>query len=206
MLTPAQQRVKQELDELKAFGQFHREDENIASSKKHSSNKWFYIIFGIILFTIAFSFLLVGILNPSQGKVLSYLEEECKYNKESAKLLKDDLDETTANRLDSRTEQANLLKKMKALIVPPGFDEHNRDLIAVMEQRLAISAYLRKTKSTNIAQLDKYLLELNVRQELALDSLTKAFANEKIKYTSLDDGSLKYWVNGKSYRYDSVEN
>lgn len=61
MLTPAQQRIKQELEKLKAKGRLPRNEEHIASLTKNTRNRWIYTAFVIFFVIVAFSFLLIGI-------------------------------------------------------------------------------------------------------------------------------------------------
>src|SRR2546423_1407682 len=78
------------------------------------------------------------------------------------------------------------------------FKEHQQDFINVMQQRFVIFSVTKKKE----VQLNSYVNELNVIQELAIDSLISAFDREKIKYIESDNGSLQYWINSKSYQYN----
>ena len=61
MLTTAQQKVKQELDELRLNALIHQSSEPNLPHKKKSIKKWFFTITLILVITLACSLLLKSI-------------------------------------------------------------------------------------------------------------------------------------------------
>ncbi|MFJ7729582.1 hypothetical protein ACIQXV_26215 [Neobacillus sp. NPDC097160] len=201
MLTTAQQKVKQELEELQANALFHHEPEPAQSNQQRSMKKRAYITIGIFALMIIITFLMIEFLTPTHEKTISYLAIEQQYNRQSEKLLSDCKELHTADIENAKADQTALLKKVKALETPSSLQDHKHDLLDVMKQRQDILTYLASAKNSNSLTLNKKLIELNIKQELALDSLRKAFDREKIKYLMHENGTIQYWVNGNVYEY-----
>jgi hypothetical protein len=199
MLTSAQQKVKQELDELHANGLFHHNLGTVPPRNKYSMKKWLYSIIGIILLC---SFFLFTFSTSNHVEIVSYLMKEQSYNEQSAKLLIDILEKNNLNLQQAKTTQALLLSQEVDVKAPSSFKDHHLDLTDVLEQRLAILTYLATVKRIDPVRLHKYLIELDVKQELANDSLLKAFDRENITYVLQEDGTVQYWVKSKSYQYN----
>lgn len=60
MLTTAQQKVKQELEELQINALAHHNDKTVIPRKKHSIKKWIFTITSILLLIVACSLLIKG--------------------------------------------------------------------------------------------------------------------------------------------------
>ncbi|WP_066387623.1 hypothetical protein [Neobacillus mesonae] len=199
MLTPAQQKVKQELDELKAAGACHHSEERVPSSSEVLYSKGrIYLAFGLVIFLLAVSIVVIKISIPSKSKISSYLAKEEQYNQKSLILFNDYIGKNDSELEAAVDEQAELVKNAGALSVPSEIEEHNRDFMDVMEQRLDILKYMFVNKQDDASQLNKLLIELDVKQELAKESLLKALNREKIQYEEHIDGTVQYWIEGKS--------
>ncbi|MFF2448955.1 hypothetical protein ACFVSW_17880 [Neobacillus sp. NPDC058068] len=196
MLTPAQQKVKQELEELHANGLFNKEVECNPPASKRSMNKWIFSLIGVFLLS---SFIILNLSFSNHEEIVSYLTIEQNYSKQSGQLLNDILEKRNLDLQEAKEAQAKFLSKERAVKAPASLKNHHQDMIAVMEQRLAILSYL-VANNIDPVRLNKYLMELNVKQELAADSLLKAFEQEKIDYVVQEDGTVQYWINSKSYQ------
>ncbi len=201
MLTPAQQKVKQELEELQANALFHQDNETVTPVQPSSKKKWIYITMGSSALILLFSLAIIGIWTTNQTKVVPYLASEQQYKRQSEKLLNDCLENNTTDLNQAKREQAELLKKVKDLRAPSSLKNHQQDFLAVMEKQQEILTYLATTKSRSSITLNKKLIDLHVKQELAVDSLLQSFDREKMKYILHEDGSVHYWVNSKAYQY-----
>ncbi|MCH6269453.1 hypothetical protein [Neobacillus citreus] len=204
MLTPAQQKVKQELEELRANGSYRDQlmSENPIPAKTNTHKNWIFAALGIILLILFSSMLTMNLAGPKNEKIISYLKKEQRYNRESSKILGDIRENRIFSLQEAKTKQAELFAKVKELAVPAGFYEYNQDLLGVFEQRIIILTYLTENNPKDPFLLQKFFIELDVKQELAKDSLLKAFDSEKIKYRIQEDGPIEYWVNGKSNFYE----
>lgn len=204
MLTPAQQKVKQELEELKTNASYwgHPMSETLSPAKINIHKNWIVVFLGIILLILIFSLLTMNLASPKNKRIVSYLKNEQRYQRESSTLLEDCLENRASNLQEVKAKQNELLPMLKDLPVPSGFREYNQELLSVFEQRLFIITYLAETKTIDPVLLQKFLIELDVKQELAKDSLLKAFDSKKIKYRVQENGAIEYWVNGKSYLYE----
>jgi uncharacterized membrane protein YukC len=60
MLTTAQQKLKQELEELQLNALSHHYEETVIPRKKHSLKKWFFTITSILLLIVACYLLFKG--------------------------------------------------------------------------------------------------------------------------------------------------
>lgn len=196
MLTPAQQKVKQELEELHANGLFNKEVECNSPASKRSMKK---LIFSLTAFLLLCSFIILNLSFSNHEEIVSYFKIEQNYSRESGQLLNDILEKRNLDLQEAKAAQAKFLSKERAIKTPASFKNHHQDMIAVMEHRLTIISYLAG-KNIDPVRLNKYLMELDVKQELAADSLLKAFEQEKIDYVVQDDGTVQYWINSKSYQ------
>jgi hypothetical protein len=196
MLTAAQKKVKQELEELYANSLFQKEEERISPDNKRPMKKWIFSLFGVLLFC---SFMIIHFSFSNHEEIVSYLTIEQNYSEQSAQLLNDILEKRNLDLQVAKEAQAKFLSKEMDVKAPASFKNHHQDIIAVMEKRLTILSYLAG-KNFDPVRLNKYLIELDVKQELAADSLLKAFEREKIEYVVKDDGTVQYWINTKSYQ------
>lgn len=191
MLTPAQQKIRQELEELHVKGLYFSEHEEPAPKREKPRRKRRYYLIGIILFIAACPLIYKGYLILYGTNIDTCLAKVLSLNEESGELIKNYLSE---GQQPLPTQQMELLKKAEALEVPLSFTDYKRDFIAVMEQRLM----LLSTPSPS----QKSLLELNVKEEMAVESLEKALKQENIDYTLEDDGTLQIRLHSKSYLYE----
>jgi type IV secretory pathway TrbF-like protein len=144
MLTTAQQKVKQELEELQINALVYHNEKTIIPRKSHSLKKWMFMIISILVLNVACSLLIKGYWTQEQAQLVSYLTTVDVYNEQN----------------------------MMTNLEDPKHSEQ---------------------------QLNKYLIELSVKQELAVESLTKGFEKEKIKYLLRENGTIQYWIKSKSY-------
>ncbi|ULT56465.1 hypothetical protein L1999_26055 [Neobacillus drentensis] len=199
MLTPAQQKMKQELEELQAAGRFyHAEETGSLTPHPSSMKKWVILAAGfllILLMAVLYSF------HPNQSDLAAYLTKEQLLYRQSEQLLNQTLSGQTVNYREAKAEQIHVWKKLSALDPPSRLQAHKLDLLHVMEQQQEILTYLEFFKVTNTAALNHKIIELQVKQELAMESLRSALEREKIKYERLEDGTVQFWVNEKVYTY-----
>jgi len=201
MLTATQKKVKQELEELQANVLYHPEPGTVPPARKNSMKKRVYITIGIFALIIICSFLMIKFLTPNYKKTVTYLKIEQNYYRQSEKLLVECMEKNIVEVGKAKADQDALLKKMYALETPSDLKDHKQDLLDVLEQQQEILTLLSKTTKSNSLTLNKKIMELHVKQELALDSLLKAFEREKIKYILNEDGTIQYRVNGNVYEY-----
>jgi hypothetical protein len=199
LLTPAQQKVKQELEELQAAGRFyHTEETGQLAPRPSSLKKWFVLTAGFVLILLL---VVIYLFHPNQSDTAAYLTKEQHVYRESEQLLNRALSGQTVNYCEAKAEQIHLWKKLSALDPPSRLQAHKLDLLHVMEQQQEILTYLDVSKNTNAAAINHKLIELQVKQELAVDSLRSALEREKIRYEKLEDGTVHYWVHSKVYIY-----
>lgn len=204
MLTPAQQKVKQELEELKASGLLHHEDEEtVPPALRHPMKKWAYTVSILVLLIIMYAGYMIGFSVPKQERISSFLAKEQEYNQQSAALLDDFLNKHPLNLEEAIGRQERLIGKVEDLPAPAGFKVHKQDLIRVFQQRHAIFTYLAHSKTADPMRLNKLLMELDVKEELVKDSLLNAFQHENIKHGIKGDGSVQYWINGEVYTFEN---
>lgn len=192
MLTPAQQKIRQELEEFQVRGLTLPNHVNEAPSKQLSKKNWTSI--GLLFFLFACSFLATAIYkHQGHENIETYLARIQAYDEQSDQLLKHSIGVPASDQsvLQALSTQKDLLTKTKEIEAPPSFKDHQQDFITLMEQRLTILHSLPKKK----------VIALDVQQELVKDSLVKAFQKEKIKYILQEDGTIQYWLNSKSYQY-----
>ena len=199
MLTPAQQKVKQELEELQAAGRFyHAEETGSFTPHPSSMKKWVILAAGFLLtlvMAVLYSF------HPNQSDLAAYLSKEQLLYRQSEQLLNQALSGQTADYREAKADQIHLWKKLSALDPPSRLQAHKLDLLHVMEQQQEILTYLEFSKVTNTATLNHKIIELQVKQELAMESLRSALEREKIKYELIEDGRVQFWVQSKVYTY-----
>ncbi|MBT2657251.1 hypothetical protein J7E81_18805 [Bacillus sp. ISL-18] len=199
MLTPAQQKVKQELEELQAAGRFyHAEKTGSLTPHPSSMKKWVILAAGfllILLMAVLYSF------HPNQSDLAAYLTKEQLLYRQSEQLLNQALSGHTVDYREAKAEQIHLWKRLSALDPPSRLQAHKLDLLHVMEQQQEILTYLDVSKVSNTATLNHKIIELRVKQELVMESLQSALEREKIKYERLEDGTVHYWVDSRVYTY-----
>ncbi len=99
----------------------------------------------------------------------------------------------------AKEKQELLLQNVMDIKTPTSFKNHKHDFINMLEHRLLIFSHVEK--GTDADTLNKYLVELKVKQELQRDSLILAFENAKITFTLESDGTLLYSLNDKTFEY-----
>lgn len=203
MLTAAQQKVKQELEELQANDRFRQKPGDVPPPSKPGTKKRVYLVIILLVILTACSFYYLNYSTLKHKKILSYLVEEDEYNTKSAKSLEHILANKDTNYREAKSAQTALLKKVNSLETISSLDNHKQYFMDVMNQRLELLAYLADSKKIDVSQLDKNLFELMIKRELVADSLRKAFETENIKYVVRDDGSFQYWIDSKSYFYNN---
>lgn len=198
MLTTAQQKVKQELEELQINALVYHNEKTVITRKSHSLKKWKFMIISILVLIVACSLLIKGYWTQEQTQLVSYLTKVDDYNEQSEKILNDFLNEKIDNIEQGKAKQVDLISKVTHLKTSTSFHEHQQDLLSVIEHRLDMMTNLEDPKHSE-QQLNKYFIELSVKQEFAVESLTKGFEKEKIKYILRENGTIQYWIKSKSY-------
>ncbi|MBV7505696.1 hypothetical protein KW850_10570 [Bacillus sp. sid0103] len=199
MLTTAQQKVKQELEELQINALTHHYDKQVIPRKRYPFKKWIITIIAIILLMVTGFLLLKEYWTQKELGVTSYIMKAHDYNQQSETILNNFLAGNLANIVESRGKQENILIKVTKLPTSTSFDEHHQDLITVIEHRLDMMTAIKDPIHSDQIQLNKALIELSVKHELAVDSLIEGFEQEKIKYKRHVNGTIQYWINSKSY-------
>ncbi|WP_342433040.1 hypothetical protein [Neobacillus sp. FSL H8-0543] len=206
MLTPAQKKVRQEMEELQINGQLRHSVAKVPPVMRHTEPKkrvkrGFFgplLILSLIILVI-YQFY----TKESTEKAISYLSELQTINGQSDQMFNQDPRKINLNTLaiqQAIESHEDLLLKVKDLQTPSNFKNHKRDFINMLEQRGIILSYLA-TASTDTSTLNKYLLELKIKQELQRDSLALALENAKIEYEQVRDGTISYWFNDKAFQY-----
>ncbi|MEH7414529.1 hypothetical protein V7266_04445 [Neobacillus drentensis] len=199
MLTPAQQKVKQELEELQAAGRlYHRSQPEVHASQPYSYKKKVLPLIGILLI---FLLVVLYLLHPQRSETVTYLVKEQHLYRQSEKLLNEALNGQTMNYQDAQMKQIELWKKLSVLDSPARFQDHKLDLLHVMEQQQEVLIEIAAGKNRNSVPFNQNMIELHVREELAFDSLRSALKREKFKYETFKDGTIHYWVHSKIYTY-----
>ncbi|WP_042462551.1 hypothetical protein [Neobacillus dielmonensis] len=201
MLTEAQQKVKQELEELKLKSLFQENTEVFLPVSVQPKTRWPVYLITFLVLSFIFCYMTVSLSKPSQQNIRSYLSKELDYNRKSNRLLADVLEAHTLEPQQAKSEQLQLLEKTKSLSVPSGFQDHGEDFLSLLEHRSMILANLAESNSIDSNTLNRYLMELEVKQELALDSLMKALDKQGIPYNSNRDGSIQYQIEQKSFEF-----
>jgi len=193
MLTPAQRKVKQELEQLKVMGQTSL-DTNQSASPQADSRAGLGRIGFFLLFMMAGSILSFIVLSPpSDKKIAAYLTMEHKYNQQSIQLLNEGLTNKRRD-LTLQLELKDLVKQAKDQRVPANFTNHQQDFLHLLEQRLTLL-------TVNPEQSQNFRIQLDVQQELAADSLKEALKRANIHYKVLENGDIQYSLTGKHYIY-----
>jgi len=199
MLTPAQQKVKQELEELQAAGRFHHKAQQEFHAPQPSSlKKWMLPLVGMLLILLL---VVMYLFHSNQSETVAYLVKEQHLYQQSEKLLNETLYEKPVDYQEAKMKQIQLWKKLSELDSPSRLHDHKIDLLDVMEQQQEVLIYLTASKNIDSATLNQKMIELQVRQELAFDSLRTALERDKFKYETLEDGAVRYWVYSKIYTY-----
>lgn len=201
MLTPAQQKVKQELEELHTNALICPDATAVTPRQQFPIRKRILLLIGIILLLIISSLIFVRLLTPNSEKIVTYLAKEQQYTKRSERLLNDCMENRTASVSQKSREQAKLLNQLSKLTAPSSMKNHKLDMLDVLKKQQEILTYLSSKKDLNVITLNKKVIELNIKKELAAESLLLSLEQEKIRYVLEVDGSVQYWVNGKSYHY-----
>lgn len=201
MLTAAQQKVKRELEELQTNALFHGDSEAVPPAEGHSLKKWVYLTIGFIGFMIISIFLTIELLTSNHERLTSYLSIEQNYYRQSEKLLNVSIEQSSTDMEKAKANHTLLIKRLNALETPSSLKAHKKELRDAMEQRLDILTYLTSVKNKDSLMLNKKLMELHIKEELAMDSLLEVLAQEKIKYVMKNDGTINYWVDDKKYTY-----
>jgi hypothetical protein len=196
MLTPAQQKIRQELEELQVNGLLQPKQAPPLPAKKERSNNWSFYLIGILLLTIICLVYYIYFSNRQHANADTYLIKVQAYNAQSDELLADFIKqpETDGNIKKALYEQNRLLKKAIELKAPEDFKEYKQDFIEVINQRKNMLSTLAFSNKIN-------LMELNVKKELAKESLERALQKAGIKYQVQEDGTLQYWIKSKPYQY-----
>ncbi|PFO00010.1 hypothetical protein COJ85_18445 [Bacillus sp. AFS076308] len=199
MLTPAQQKVKQELEELQAAGRFHHKAPlEFHAPQPSSLKKWMLPLVVILLILLL---VVMYLFHPNQSETVDYLVKEQHLYRQSEKLLNETLYEKPVDYQEAKMKQIELWKKLSELDSPSGLHDHKLDLLHVMEQQQEVLVDLTASKNIDSATFNQKMIELKVRQELAFDSLRTALERDKFKYETLEDGTVRYWVHSKIYTY-----
>ncbi|WP_066315265.1 hypothetical protein [Bacillus sp. FJAT-29814] len=205
MLTAAQQKVKQELEELKANSLDYHHDEKIVIATPKTNFSMIFMVLGVGLLFLILAIITITYRAPNQKELNEYIIKEQEYNQESMKLMVGayvGADQIDIGRLKlAKAKHADLMLKVKKMPEPTGLKAHKQDFLRVMEQREAILTMFTEGKTVDHSQLNKLLLELDIKQELAKESLLREFDRKKVKYKLNEDGSVQYWINRESYQF-----
>jgi hypothetical protein len=196
MLTPAQQKIRQELEELQVKGLLLPKQQPSPPRARRHRKSWPLYLIGILLLSIICSVNYIKSFKQQHEMMADYLIKVQAYNAKSIDLLKGSMDNsgTQEDLNQAITEQNQLLQNTIKLAAPKTFHEHHQDFIEVMKLReIILTSHVRTKKATS--------LELNVKQELAKDSFSRALVKEKIRYRTLEDGTIQFWIQAKSYQY-----
>ncbi|WP_462410939.1 hypothetical protein [Neobacillus sp. Marseille-QA0830] len=202
MLTQAQQKVKQELEELKVNGILHDETVTVSPVFVQPISKWPFILIGLLAIGFILCYFAVNMAVPSTQSIQNYLSKELELNQKSASLLADVTSKITSDPQQAINAQQKLWDKANDLSAPAGFKEHHQDFLVMMEHRYTILSHLAVSSPLDHHSLNRYQIELEVKQELALDSLIRAFDKQDIEYQIREDGSIQYWINQKPFEYN----
>ncbi|MCM3727705.1 hypothetical protein M3226_18715 [Neobacillus cucumis] len=199
MLTPAQQKVKQELEELQAAGKFHHKAQQEFHTPQPSSlKKWMLSFVGILLILLL---VVMYLSDPNESETVAYLVKEQHVYRQSEKLLNETLYEHPVDYQEAKMKQIQLWIKLSELNSTSRLHDHKLDLLHVMEQQQEVLIDLVASKNIDSATINQKMIELQVRKELAFDSLRAALERDNFTYETLEDGSVRYWVHSKIYTY-----
>jgi hypothetical protein len=214
MLTPAQKKVRHELEELQINGRLHQHENNLPQPIEHSqtntTSNFRFIVITLIL--VSCLIVIISLLNrkmtESHQDILNYLTKAQALNRQSERMLDNHIDnvhlEISRQPLSEmeaiRVKQDELLLQAMDLKAPASFKDHQNDFIEEMDQRLTIFTLL-EVNPANRTQLNKYLIELRIKQELQRESLLVALERANIKHAQEADGTIKYWINDDTFQY-----
>ncbi|TDK62171.1 hypothetical protein E2K98_08895 [Bacillus salipaludis] len=207
MLTPAQQKIRQELEELQIKGLLQTEQKNIHPQIVHQSNrdKSGFRITGTVLFIFVLLIFSLAIYNKitieMKESLISYLAKAQKLNRKGDRILDNIRSEPSPSRdkiIQALSMQRKLNEKAKDLKAPANFSELKSDFLTVNEERLKILTDMLKN---NLTGMTPSLNQLYVKQELEKDRLIRAFQKASIKYKKYENGTIQYWYKKHSYVY-----
>ena len=191
MLTPAQQKIRRELEELQFNGRFAA-SEKIDLPKKTSPRLRTFLIIGIFFLFVALIAVTGNLFKENklhgQEMMKHYVTKELTLNLQSDQLLKSCLANIDTNQ--AQTKQRKLLLMSHTLSAPVDLKDHREDFLDVMGARLSVITYLNGPKKTN--DINRLLNELTVKQELAKESLLQALNRRQIKYIWNADGTIQF--------------
>ncbi|WP_045518271.1 hypothetical protein [Neobacillus niacini] len=156
MLTPAQKKIRQNLEELRVNGLLLHDKKKAELPIKN--NKRNYPLFSIFLLVTICSLLAIAVyckqFDQSQESIINYLTHTQALSTESEKLLNDCLEQQARLKITEIEElslkQEELMRKALDYAVPAGFSEHNHDFINLMEQRSSmINTFTAELKPFN---------------------------------------------------------
>ncbi|MDQ6600389.1 hypothetical protein [Bacillus salipaludis] len=207
MLTPAQQKIRQELEELQIKGLLHTEQKNNYPEIKQLSNrdKRVFKITCMVLFIFVLLIFSLALYNKksieNKEAFISYLSKAQDLNQKGDRLLDNTQSEPNPSRIkiiQALSLQRKLNEQAKNLKAPANFSELKKDFLAVNEERLNILTDMQKN---NLTGMKRSLNQLYVKQELEKDRLIRAFQKASITYKKYENGTIQYWYKKHSYVY-----
>ncbi|WP_026575869.1 hypothetical protein [Bacillus sp. UNC438CL73TsuS30] len=207
MLTPAQQKIRQELEELHINGLLQTEQKNNQPKVMQQSDrdKKGFRNTGTVLFILVLLIFSLTLYNKksieNKEAFISYLAKAQDLNKKGDRVLANIQSEPNTSRtemIQALSLQSKLNEQAKELKVPAGFSELKKDFLAVNEERLNILTEMLKK---NLTGMTPSLNQLYVKQELEKDRLIRAFRRTSIKHKEYEDGTIQYWYKNHSYIY-----
>ncbi|MGG1396560.1 hypothetical protein ABE288_01465 [Bacillus salipaludis] len=204
MLTPAQQKIRQELEELQIKGLLQTEQKNNHPEIVQQSNreKRGFRITGTVLFIFVLLIFSLALYNKksieNKEAFISYLAKAQDLNEKGDRVLANIQSEPNPSRdkiIQALSLQRKLHEKAKDLKPPANFSELKSDFLAVNEERLNILTDMLKRG------MKPSLNQLYVKQELEKDRLIRAFQKTSIKHKEYKDGTIRYWYKKHSYVY-----
>jgi hypothetical protein len=197
MLTPAQQKIRQELEELQVKGLLLSKQEPPPPHNPERRKGWpIYLIILLLLTIICSVYYIKSNKQHHEKMMIDYIVKVQKYNAKSTDLLKElERGFDTARDLNEAVKEQNQLLQNTINLTPPDpFHEHHRYFIEVMRQRkITLSSFTPDSKTL--------FPEWDETQLLAKDSFLIALKKEKVKYRILEDGTIRFWIQSKSYQY-----
>jgi hypothetical protein len=201
MLTPAQQKLRRELEELKVNGSFTADNIIVLSNKRNPRIKMILLIISILFLLAAFIAVIDNFFKEKTLRehemIVQYLAKEQSLNLQSNQLVKDCL--SNMGNVQSQIKGKQLLMKATSNPAPSVLKDHKEDFLELMEARLSLIIYFNNEKESN--ELDRLLNEVTVRQELAKESLMRALDQGHIVYIKEPDGTIHFWDKTNSYQY-----
>jgi len=198
MLTPVQKKIRRELEELHVNGMIQQQahlSESVQAVPKKTS-RFIKMILFVLVCTIVSIVIYIQYTRYNHNEFILYLSKVQLIHLESETMLKN----LPASNPETITAAADLLTETENVAAPLGFREHKQDLIHEMEQLLVVIRYLTDGSPDSV-QLNKYLIDLRIKQGLQRESLLQAFQSTSIKYLQGDDGTITYWIKDQVYQY-----